>query len=78
MDDIRRTHNYDEFICAFLSMLAQRGLLADLVSQHIPAAQRKSFNANSGRSNKVSHKKAGQKTAAGKRRKSKGKYAKKK
>lgn len=31
MDDCRRTHNYDEFICTFLSMLAEQGKLAELV-----------------------------------------------
>lgn len=31
IDDCRRTHNYDEFICTFLSMLAEQGKLADLV-----------------------------------------------
>ncbi|KAF4522992.1 hypothetical protein B566_EDAN009584, partial [Ephemera danica] len=31
----RKTHNYDEFICTFLSMLAQQGKLADLVQQHL-------------------------------------------
>lgn len=35
VDDSRRTHNYDEFICTFLSMLAQQGKLADLVQQHL-------------------------------------------
>ncbi|XP_054290622.1 ubiquitin carboxyl-terminal hydrolase calypso-like [Macrosteles quadrilineatus] len=35
VDDCRRTHNYDEFICTFLSMLAQQGKLADLVQQHL-------------------------------------------
>ena len=25
VDDQRRTHNYDEFICTFISMLAQEG-----------------------------------------------------
>lgn len=25
IDDQRRTHNYDEFICTFISMLAQEG-----------------------------------------------------
>lgn len=27
IDDQRRTHNYDEFICTFISMLAQEGEL---------------------------------------------------
>ncbi|XP_067629099.1 ubiquitin carboxyl-terminal hydrolase calypso isoform X2 [Eurosta solidaginis] len=35
VDDCRRTHNYDEFICTFLSMLAHQGVLGELVSQHI-------------------------------------------
>jgi hypothetical protein len=35
VDDCRRTHNYDEFICTFLTMLAQQGKLADLVQQHL-------------------------------------------
>lgn len=35
IDDCRRTHNYDEFICTFLSMLAQQGKLAELVQQHL-------------------------------------------
>lgn len=35
MDDCRRTHNYDEFVCTFLSMLAEQGKLADLVEQHL-------------------------------------------
>lgn len=35
VDDSRRTHNYDEFICTFLSMLAHQGALAELVSQSI-------------------------------------------
>ncbi|KAJ8683241.1 hypothetical protein QAD02_019033 [Eretmocerus hayati] len=35
IDDCRRTHNYDEFICTFLSMLAQQGKLSELVQQHL-------------------------------------------
>lgn len=35
VDDCRRTHNYDEFICTFLSMLAHEGALGELVSQHL-------------------------------------------
>lgn len=34
VDDCRRTHNYDEFICTFLSMLAHEGALSELVQQH--------------------------------------------
>ncbi|KAK2101334.1 hypothetical protein P7K49_019000 [Saguinus oedipus] len=34
-DDQRRTHNYDESICTFISMLAQEGMLASLVGQII-------------------------------------------
>ncbi|CAG9102419.1 hypothetical protein JYU34_005851 [Plutella xylostella] len=35
VDDCRRTHNYDEFICAFLSMLAERGALGELVGAQL-------------------------------------------
>lgn len=42
-DDCRRVHNYDQFICTFLSMLAQQGKLADLVQQHL-SVQRKQLN----------------------------------
>ncbi|XP_050351117.1 ubiquitin carboxyl-terminal hydrolase calypso isoform X2 [Nymphalis io] len=35
VDDCRRTHNYDEFICTFLSMLAERGVLAELVAAQL-------------------------------------------
>ena len=34
MDDCRRSHNYDPFICTFLSMLAEQGKLAGLVEKH--------------------------------------------
>lgn len=40
VDDCRRTHNYDEFICTFLSMLAERGTLASLVEQHTTRRKR--------------------------------------
>ncbi|CAH2229408.1 jg14867 [Pararge aegeria aegeria] len=35
VDDCRRTHNYDEFICTFLSMLTERGVLAELVAAQL-------------------------------------------
>lgn len=80
VDDCRRTHNYDEFICTFLSMLAQRGILAELVAQQLPTP-RKSINSgggNGGRGNKMYNKKTTQKATGGKRRKGRNKYAKKK
>lgn len=40
IDDCRRTHNYDQFICTFLTMLAQKGILPDLVQQHLGAQKR--------------------------------------
>ncbi|KAB0793805.1 hypothetical protein PPYR_11921 [Photinus pyralis] len=40
VDDCRRTHNYDEFVCTFLSMLAEQGKLADLVEQHLLTPKR--------------------------------------
>uniref|UniRef100_A0A3B5L7I6 ubiquitinyl hydrolase 1 n=1 Tax=Xiphophorus couchianus TaxID=32473 RepID=A0A3B5L7I6_9TELE len=39
IDDQRRTHNYDEFICTFISMLAQE-MLASLVEQNISVRRR--------------------------------------
>ncbi|XP_031641210.1 ubiquitin carboxyl-terminal hydrolase calypso [Contarinia nasturtii] len=80
VDDCRRTHNYDEFICTFLSMIAQRGILAELVSQQL-LTPRKSINSlggNGNRGNKISYKKTTQKSTGGKRRKGRNKYAKKK
>lgn len=44
IDDCRRTHNYDQFICTFITMLAQKGILADLVQQHL-GTQKKNTNA---------------------------------
>lgn len=41
IDDCRRTHNYDQFICTFLSMLAEQGKLADLVEQQLIAQRRR-------------------------------------
>lgn len=35
VDDGRRVHNYDEFITTFLSMLAERNMLADLVEHSL-------------------------------------------
>uniref|UniRef100_UPI00358F4B20 ubiquitin carboxyl-terminal hydrolase BAP1 isoform X2 n=1 Tax=Myxine glutinosa TaxID=7769 RepID=UPI00358F4B20 len=40
IDDQRRTHNYDEFICTFISMLAQQGMLSSLVEQNISVRRR--------------------------------------
>ncbi|CAN8006955.1 hypothetical protein HPB47_027526 [Ixodes persulcatus] len=40
VDDCRRTHNYDQFICTFLSMLAEQGQLADLVEQQLQPRRR--------------------------------------
>uniref|UniRef100_A0A8D0LB42 Ubiquitin carboxyl-terminal hydrolase n=1 Tax=Sphenodon punctatus TaxID=8508 RepID=A0A8D0LB42_SPHPU len=40
IDDQRRTHNYDEFICTFISMLAQEGMLASLVEKNISVRRR--------------------------------------
>ncbi|XP_054169280.1 ubiquitin carboxyl-terminal hydrolase BAP1-like [Oppia nitens] len=35
IDDSRRTHNYDTFITTFLTMLAERGQLADLIERDL-------------------------------------------
>uniref|UniRef100_T1IWJ3 Ubiquitin carboxyl-terminal hydrolase n=1 Tax=Strigamia maritima TaxID=126957 RepID=T1IWJ3_STRMM len=44
IDDYRRTHNYDEFICTFLSLLAQQGKLADLVQQNVLVKRRQGIH----------------------------------
>ncbi|XP_058791059.1 ubiquitin carboxyl-terminal hydrolase calypso isoform X2 [Phymastichus coffea] len=46
IDDCRRTHNYDEFICTFLSMLAQQGKLAELVQQHLQLKKQPTVSVN--------------------------------
>jgi ubiquitin carboxyl-terminal hydrolase BAP1 len=40
IDDSRRTHTYDQFICTFLSMLAEQGHLAGLVEEHMLSKRR--------------------------------------
>ncbi|XP_031552298.1 ubiquitin carboxyl-terminal hydrolase BAP1-like [Actinia tenebrosa] len=40
VDHCRRTHNYDPFVCAFLTMLAQQGHLAQLVEQQASLKRR--------------------------------------
>ncbi|KAK3103085.1 hypothetical protein FSP39_016344 [Pinctada imbricata] len=51
IDDCRRTHNYDQFICTFLSMLAKEGHLADLVEKH--SLIKKRTNVSAGRLGKL-------------------------
>lgn len=51
IDDIRRTHNYDEFIHGFLSKLESEGCLTDLVQQHTITKKRQGVAA--GRSRKA-------------------------
>lgn len=51
IDDCRRTHSYDQFICTFLSMLAQEGHLAELVEQHMLTTKRQGVSI--GRLNKL-------------------------
>ncbi|XP_041348594.1 ubiquitin carboxyl-terminal hydrolase BAP1-like isoform X2 [Gigantopelta aegis] len=40
IDDCRRTHNYDQFITTFLTMLAEQGQLARLVEQNVNVKKR--------------------------------------
>ncbi|XP_064633428.1 ubiquitin carboxyl-terminal hydrolase BAP1-like isoform X2 [Lineus longissimus] len=44
IDDCRRTHNYDQFICTFLSMLAEQGHLAELVEDQLIIKRRQGVN----------------------------------
>lgn len=39
VDGCRRTHNYDDFICTFLSMLAHEGALGELLLPRKMASQ---------------------------------------
>ncbi|CAH0393632.1 unnamed protein product [Bemisia tabaci] len=55
IDDCRRTHNYDEFICTFLSMLAHEGTLADLVLQQQQCFIRKQHSGAAHSNNSLSN-----------------------
>merc|ERR1712226_726747 len=44
IDDCRRVHNYDEFITTFLSMLAEQGILADLIEKDMNPKSSKDEN----------------------------------
>merc|ERR1712020_734981 len=46
IDDCRRSHDYDQFITAFLSMLAERGHLGDLLEHGISVAEKKYQSTN--------------------------------
>ena len=47
IDDCRRVHNYDEFITTFITMLAEQGLLADLLENGLNP-KKKEVPSNSG------------------------------
>lgn len=70
VDDCRRTHNYDDFICTFLSMLAHEGALGELL---LP---RKVSTSSTGKPTTTTTSKG--KSSAGKRRRAKNKCRKKK
>ncbi|XP_052872383.1 ubiquitin carboxyl-terminal hydrolase calypso isoform X2 [Anopheles cruzii] len=89
LDDCRRTHNYDEFICTFLSMLAHQGVLAELVSQDLITSRKPNvggMQASASRAISRSYKKAaattngtsGPKTPGAKRRRGRAKCRKRK
>ncbi|XP_021961005.1 ubiquitin carboxyl-terminal hydrolase BAP1 isoform X1 [Folsomia candida] len=40
VEDCRRTHDYNDFICKFLTMLAETGKLAELVEQNMASEKR--------------------------------------
>lgn len=82
VDDCRRTHNYDEFICTFLQMLAHQGALAELVSQSISRKSSGGSSNNRGgnsivRQQQPYKKNDRTKKSTGKRRKGRNKYKKK-
>ncbi|XP_038066951.1 ubiquitin carboxyl-terminal hydrolase calypso-like [Patiria miniata] len=55
IDDCRRSHNYDPFICTFLAMLAEQGKLASLVEKHTLIKRRQGVSL--GRLNKKNNRK---------------------
>lgn len=80
VDDCRRTHNYDEFICTFLSMLAHEGALGELLLPRKVSNQGQS-NSATGQSrpgNSATGKPQAKGKPAGKRRRPKNKCRKKK
>ncbi|CAD7089431.1 unnamed protein product [Hermetia illucens] len=77
VDDCRRTHNYDEFICTFLSMLAHQGVLGELVSQHLLTPRKIAQNA-ANRIGRPSKKNGKSPKPAGRRRKGRNKCKKRK
>lgn len=83
VDDCRRTHNYDEFICTFLSMLAHQGVLGELVSQHLLPSKKLSGQSSSRITTSGSYvsrspKKNGKSKPAGRRKKGRNKSKKRK
>lgn len=80
VDDCRRTHNYDEFICTFLSMLAHEGALGELLLPRKVSNQGQSHS-TTGQSRPgttTSGKPQAKGKSAGKRRRPKNKCRKKK
>uniref|UniRef100_A0A0A9YBB0 Ubiquitin carboxyl-terminal hydrolase n=1 Tax=Lygus hesperus TaxID=30085 RepID=A0A0A9YBB0_LYGHE len=71
IDDCRRTHNYDEFICTFLLMLAEQGKMAELVGPTVVVPKTKLFVANkkNGKEKLNNCSKANQKKVKNRRRK---------
>ncbi|XP_020798317.1 ubiquitin carboxyl-terminal hydrolase calypso [Drosophila serrata] len=65
VDASRRTHNYDKFICTFLSMLAHQGVLGELVSQHLLPSKKVSGQGAANRINKQSNVSAAGSNAGG-------------
>ena len=66
IDDCRRTHCYDQFICTFLSMLAEQGHLANLVEGQMKLKKRPTSGSSSSAA-------ASKKAAADKRKRAKAK-----
>lgn len=78
VDDCRRTHNYDEFICTFLSMLAHEGSLSELVLQHLPSLRRPALSGQNNRHGRGYKKNDRSPKNSGKRRRGRNKCKKKK
>lgn len=68
IDNCRRTHNYDQFLCTFLSMLAEQGHLAELVQQHSLTKKKRVTGGHIGKLAKLSQASKKQKRTKAKRK----------
>jgi len=59
VDDCRRVHNYDEFVTAFLAMLTEQGLLADLLEYGLNPNMKRAVSQQQGKQDRTNHSSSG-------------------